>query len=164
MDERLKRISETLHNIADEAYNEGFEKGSANAYDCSWEKGVRDAWEYVEKNVNEILKDRDITWLETAKRVKRFFTDLDPVSYTKDYVEERNKRDLAETEPIEVRDYVIDKSGRELLVTCIKGDVVYAIDRTGAHLYLYAMSDLTKTGKKVRVRAEKEYRVKEERM
>ena len=68
-----------------------------------------------------------------------------------------------QTEDIKPRDIVADKSGREMLVTCVKGNTVYCINRAGEDFYVYAMSELTKTGKRMKVSVEKEYRVKEQK-
>lgn len=193
MDERLKHISETLHNIADEAYNEGFEKGSANTQNCSWEKGVREAWECVIKTLEMLGTEHDIPRDERSvmRAMAQTFEHTDAVEHTRSYVEARNTlghmrlngqplkvtfakmndcehKEQAEDiklEPITSGDVVLDSRGRERCVTCVDGNTVYALDtEVGKNLYVYAMSELTKTGKKVRVRVEKEYRVKEERM
>lgn len=148
--EQIDRINELTLNLCNDAYNKGFEAGTKTMQECSWEKGVRDAWEYITKKVDEIADGSELfeTGAEMFTLVKMLH-DLDPVIYTKDYVDSRNKEDLAKTEPIEVGDIVIRPDGEERLVTQVVGDFIYTFDhQQGADLTVCTRNELTKTGKK----------------
>lgn len=149
--QEIKHIAETLYGYMDVAYDEGFEAGVKTTQECSWEKGVRDAWEYIK----HMALDNGCTFDYPSEEwdFAKFLIDLDPVMYTKDYVEERNRKDLAKTEPIEVGDIVIQPDGEERLVTQVVGDFIYIFDyKNGTDLRVCTRNELTKTGKKAVVK------------
>lgn len=151
--QEIKHIAETLYGYMDVAYDEGFEAGTKTMQECSWEKGVRDAWEYIRHKVDEIYDGNLISWSQSIEGVQVFLHDLDPVIYTKDYVDSRNKKDLAKTEPIEVGDIVTRYDGEERMVTYIDKDFVYTLNlEDGRDLLVCTHGELTKTGKKAVVK------------
>lgn len=149
---RIKHISETICNLLDEAYNEGFEAGTLSVQECSWEKGVRDAWEYIGYMADEIAVDTT-SYEAEAHGLRRVIHDFDPVIYTKAYVESRNKEDLAKTEPIEKGDVVTDGHGEECVVLYVNSttDGVYVMNKDES-VHYWSMIALTKTGKKAVVK------------
>lgn len=147
--QEIKHIAETLYGYMDVAYDEGFEAGTKTMQECSWEKGVRDAWEYIRHKVDEIYDSNLISWSQSIEGVQVFLHDLDPVIYTKDYVDSRNKEEFAKTKPIEVGDIVTLHDGEERMVTYIDKDFVYTLDlKNGRALLVCTFSELTKTGRK----------------
>lgn len=145
--QEIKHISETVYGYMQEAYDEGFEDGAKTTQECSWEKGVRDAWEYIKHKSDEFLGEDEVP--SQLWGFIRVLHDLDPVIYTKGFVEERNKEELAKTEPIEVGDIVTWHGGEERMVTYIDNDFVYTLDlKNGRGLLVYTHGELTKTGKK----------------
>ena len=152
--QEIKHIAETLYGYMDVAYDEGFEDGVKTTQECSWEKGVRDAWEYIRRKVDEMYDNNLISWTQTVEGVQGFLHNLDPVIYTKDYVDSRNKEELAKTKPIEVGDVVIDADGKERVVIHIsEDDFVYAINiKDSNDLFVEIPYSLKKTGKKAVVK------------
>lgn len=146
--QEIKHISETVYGFMQEAYDEGFEDGVKTTQECSWEKGVRDAWEYIRSRMT-LEEALDMTDKSRWYGLMNTLDDLDPVIYTKDYVDSRNKEDLAKTEPIEVGDVVTRYDGRERMVTYIDKDFVYTLDlENGRDSLVCTFGELTKTGKK----------------
>lgn len=148
--QEIKHIAETLYGYMEVAYDEGFEDGVKTTQECSWEKGVRDAWEYI-RNRTELFDNNAHTYAQAINDVKDMLEDLDPVIYTKGYVEERNREELAKTNPIEVGDVVIDEAdGKERVVIHIsENDFVYAINiKDGSDLLVEIPHLLKKTGEK----------------
>lgn len=153
--EQIDRINELTLNLCNDAYNKGFEAGTKTMQECSWEKGVRDAWEYITKKADEIADGSELfeTGAEIFTLVKMLH-DLDPVIYTKDYVDSRNKEELAKTEPIEVGDVVIDADGKERVVIHItESEFAYALNiKDSSDLLVEILYSLKKTGKKAVVK------------
>ena len=146
--QEIKHIAETLYGYMEVAYDEGFEDGVKTTQECSWKKGVIDAWEYI-RNRTELFDSNAHTYAQAINDVKDMLEDLDPVIYTKNYVEERNKEELAKTKPIEVGDIVTRYDGRERMVTYIDKDFVYTLDlKNGRDLLVCMRGELTKTDKK----------------
>lgn len=151
--EQIDRINELTLNLCNDAYNKGFEAGTESIQECSWEKGVRDAWEYIRHKADELYDDNLISWSQSIEEVQDFLHNLDPVIYTKDYVDSRKKEDLAKAEPIEVGDIVTRYDGEERLVTYIDKDFVYTLNlEDGRDLLVCTFGELTKTGKKAVVK------------
>ena len=147
-----KHIADTIYGYMQEAYDEGFEAGAKTMQECSWEKGVRDAWEYIRSRA-ESFNSNAHTYAQAINDVVDMLEDLDPVSYTKDYVEERSREELAKTEPIEVGDIVTRYDGEERMVTYIDKDFVYTLNlKNGRDLLVCTFGELTKTGKKAVVK------------
>ena len=147
--QEIKHISETVYGYMQEAYDEGFEDGVKTKQEYSWEKGVRDAWEYIKHKVDEIYDSNLISWSQSIEGVQVFLHDLDPVIYTKDYVDSRNKEELAKTKPIEVGDIVTRHNGEECVVTYVDKDFVYTLNlEDGRDLSVRTHGELTKTGRK----------------
>lgn len=153
--QEIKHISETVYGYMQEAYDEGFEAGTKTMQECSWEKGVRDAWEYITKKADEIADGSELfeTGAEMFTLVKMLHN-LDPVIYTKDYVDSRNKEELAKTKPIEVGDVVIDADGKERVVIHItESEFAYALNiKDSSDLLVEILYSLKKTGKKAVVK------------
>ena len=148
---KIKHISEIICNLCDESYNDGFEAGTKTTQECSWEKGVRDAWEYIKHKVDEYHEmDGYYDYPSIEMKCVQFLHDFDPVIYTKGFVEERNKEDLAKTEPIEVGDVVVDANGKERVAVHIsENEFVYAINiKDGNDLLVEFPYSLKKTGEK----------------
>lgn len=149
--QEIKHISETVYGYMQEAYDEGFEDGVKTTQECSWEKGVRDAWEYLKFKSDELLAENEVP--SQLWGFIRVLHDLDPVIYTKGFVEERNKEELAKTEPIEVGDIVTRYDGEERMVTYIDKDFVYTLNlKNGRDLLVCTFGELTKTGEKAVVK------------
>lgn len=144
---RIKHISETICNLCDEAYNEGFEAGTKSVQECSWERGVRDAWEYIKHKSDELLGEDEVP--SQLWGFIRVLHDLDPVIYTKGFVEERNKEDLTKTEPIKKGDVVADGHGEECVVLYVNSitDCAYVMNKDES-VHYWSVKGLTKTGKK----------------
>lgn len=151
--QEIKHISETVYGYMQEAYDEGFEDGVKTTQECSWEKGVRDAWEYLKHMADEIAVDTT-SYESEVRQLSGVIHNLDPVIYTKDYVEKRNKEDLAKTEPIEVGDVVIDADGKERVVIHItESEFAYALNiKDSSDLLVEILYSLKKTGKKAVVK------------
>lgn len=152
--QEIKHISETVYGYMQEAYDEGFEAGTKTMQECSWEKGVSDAWECIRRKVDEIYDSNLISWSQGIEGVQVFLHDLDPVTYTKDYIDSRNKEELAKTKPIEIGDVVIDADGKERVVIHIsENEFVYAINiKDGSDLLVEIPYSLKKTGEKAVVK------------
>lgn len=148
--QEIKHIAETLYGYMDVAYDDGFEAGVKTMQERSWEKGVRDAWEYITHMVDKYSGGISMGEMKMVG----FLHDLDPVIYTKDYVDSRNKEELAKTKPIEVGDVVIDADGKERVVIHIsEDDFVYAINiKDSNDLLVEIPYSLKKTGKKAVVK------------
>lgn len=148
--QEIKHIAETIYGHMDEAYNEGFEAGTKTMQECAWEKGVRDAWEFIKHNVDEYSGGVSLKEM----RMVGFLHDLDPVMYTKEYVENRDKEDAEKTEPIEVGDVVTSDDGEERMVTYIeKGGYVHTLNlQDSRDTLIYTLGELKKTGKKAVIR------------
>lgn len=148
--QEIKHISETVYEYMQEAYDEGFEAGVKTTQKCSWEKGVRDAWEYITHMVDKYSGEVGVGEM----RMIGFLHDLDPVIYTKDYVDSKNREELAKTEPIEVGDVVIGADGKARVVIHIsENDFVYAINiKDSSDLLVEIPYLLKKTGEKAVVR------------
>jgi hypothetical protein len=151
-EKEIKHISETVYGYMQEAYDEGFEDGVKTTQECSWEKGVRDAWDYLKSKSDEFLGEDEVP--SQLWGFIRVLHDLDPVIYTKGFVEERNKEELAKTKPIEVGDVVIDADGKERVVIHIsEDDFVYAINiKDSNDLLVEIPYSFKKTGKKAVVK------------
>ena len=89
--EQIDRINKLTLNLCNDAYNKGFEAGTESIQECSWEKGVRDAWEYLKHMADEIAVDTT-SYESEVRQLSGVIHNLDPVIYTKDYVESRNKK------------------------------------------------------------------------
>lgn len=141
-----KHIADTIYGYMQEAYDEGFEAGAKTAQECSWEKGVRDAWEFIKHNVDEYSGGVSLKEM----RMVGFLHDLDPVMYTKEYVENRDREDAKKTEPIEVGDVVTCDDGEERMVIHIEKDgYVHTLNLEDYRDTLICMlGELKKTGKK----------------
>lgn len=149
--QEIKHIAETLYGYMEVAYDEGFEAGVKTTQECFWEKGVRDAWEYIKHKSDEFLGENEVP--SQLWGFIRVLHDLDPVIYTKGFVEERNKEDLAKTEPIEVGDIVTRHDGEERMVTYIDKDFVYTLNlEDGRDILVCTHGELTRTGKKAVVK------------
>ena len=151
--QEIKHIAETLYGYMDVAYDEGFEAGTKTMQECSWEKGVRDAWEYLKHMADEIAVDTT-SYESEVRQLSGVIHNLDPVIYTKDYVDSKNKEELAKTEPIEVGDVVIGADGKARVVIHIsENDFVYAINvKDSSDLLVEIPHLLKKTGEKAVVR------------
>lgn len=152
--QEIKHISETVYGYMQEAYDEGFEAGVKTTQECSWEKGVRDAWEYLKHMADEIAVDTT-SYESEVRQLSGVIHNLDPVIYTKGYVDSRNREELAKTKPIEIGDVVIDEAdGKERVVIHIsEDDFVYAINiKDSSDLLVGIPYSFKKTGKKAVVK------------
>lgn len=111
-----------IENLERKAYNKGYADGKKDAKtlteaeeSCSWSKGVMDAWEYLADRFENV---HDECGIFAVSAMRDLFVDLDPVSYVKAFVEERNKGKLQKEEKYvpQENDLVLDPSGNECIV------------------------------------------------
>lgn len=90
--EEVKHIAETIYGYMQEAYDDGFEDGAKSRQECSWEKGVRDAWECAIHTLDMLGKDTDIPRNERAvmRAIAHTFEHSDAVEFTRSFVEMKN--------------------------------------------------------------------------
>lgn len=122
-----KNMHEEIDNLVRKAYNEGFVDGKNTVHsmgNCSWEKGVQDAWDCVINTIE--LMSRDCDMKKEDRIVFRALTKAlesdDPIDFTRSFVEIRNLEaddEEDEEDELEVGDLVTDPSGNECIVTNI---------------------------------------------
>ena len=125
-----KNMHEEISNIVRKAYLEGYAKGCEECKDtvnnCSWEKGVMDAWEAIidiTMGIADSIVSIDGEPFDSDKKcltaLAKVLASKDSVHDTRWYVEERN-RGLYEEDEVyipEVGDIVLDPSGNNCVVT-----------------------------------------------
>lgn len=117
-----RNMHEEIDNLVRKAYTEGRQDGMKEhkaVNDCSWAKGVEDAWDCIINLLNTLGKDKDIKSDERAvmRAVAHTLEHTDAVDHTRSYVGVKNLKSDDEDKPIEVGDVVLDKSGNECVVT-----------------------------------------------
>lgn len=148
----IEDIKEIINNdaehLVEHIYSEGFEAG-VKTRECSWEKGVKDAWEYISHTAHSFVSKAH-TDAQAVNDILDLLDDLDPVSYTRWYVETRNSKDEAET--FAVGDIVTDFSGEECYVTHTEEEDSVAVMYADGRVENWKPETLEKTGRRAIVR------------
>lgn len=151
-----KNMHSEIESLVRKAYNEGKEDGkkiSASIGNCSWKKGVTDAWECIIQLLNTLGKDEDIKADERAvmRTIAHSFEHTDVVDHTRSYVEMRNLDADTEEEnkPIEVGDVVLDRSGHRCVVTNTDTHIHVIYPQNGKTMKWDKRAKFTQTGKRV---------------
>ena len=112
-----------IKNLVRKAYTEGRQDGMKEhkaVSDCSWAKGVEDAWECIIDMLKMLGKDGDIASDDRTvmRAIARTLENTNAIDRTRSYVGIKNlKPYVEEDKPIEVGDVVLDPSGNECVIT-----------------------------------------------
>ena len=144
-----------IKNLVRKAYTEGRQDGMKEhkaVSDCSWAKGVEDAWECIIDMLKMLGKDGDIASDDRTvmRAVARTLENTDAIDHTRSYVGIKNlKIDVKEDKPIEVGDVVLDKSGNECVVTNADTHIHVIYPQNGKTKKWDKRAEFKQTGKRV---------------
>ena len=150
-----QNMCDEIKNLVRKAYTEGRQDGMKEhkaISNCSWAKGVEDAWECIVNLLNTLGKDDDIKSDERAvmRAVAHTLEHTDAVDHTRSYVGIKNlKIDVKEDKPIEVGDVVLDKSGNECVVTNTDTHIHVIYPSNGKTMKWDKRAKFEQTGKRV---------------
>ena len=149
-----RNMHEEIDNLVRKAYTEGRQDGMREhkaVNDCSWAKGVEDAWECIINLLNSLGKDEDIKPDERAvmRAVAHTLEHTDAVGHTRSYVGVKNLKSDDEDKPIEVGDVVLDKSGNECVVTNTDTHIHVIYPQNGKTMKWDKRAKFEQTGKRV---------------
>lgn len=149
-----RNMHEEIDNLVRKAYTEGRQDGMKEhkaVNDCSWAKGVEDAWDCIINLLNTLGKDKDIKSDERAvmRAVAHTLEHTDAVDHTRSYVGVKNLKSDDEDKPIEVGDVVLDKSGNECVVTNTDTHIHVIYPSNGKTMKWDKRAEFKQTGKRV---------------
>lgn len=108
-----------------------------------WEKGVRDAWDYLRFKAKEIESDAFVYGSRWGK-ITHILDDLDPVIYTLAFARNRDKE---EDDEFREGDIVTDFEGEECIITHVEEESIAVVYYDG-RVENWMPNTLTKTGKR----------------
>lgn len=150
-----RNMHEEIDNLVRKAYTEGRQDGMKEhkaVNECSWAKGVEDAWGCIIDMLKMLGKDGDIASDDRTvmRAVAHTLEHTDAVDHTRSYVGIKNlKVDVKEDKPIEVGDVVLDKSGNECVVTNADTHIHVIYPRNGKTMKWDKRAKFEQTGKRV---------------
>jgi len=136
---RMQEARRILNGDYDECYKEYAKEEKEDA----WEKGVRDAWDYLRFKTAQLEVEHafDSTKWQTLRNI---LDDLDPVIYTKAFALDRDEK---EDDGFREGDIVTDFEGEECIITHVTGESIAVVYYDG-RVENWMPNTLTKTGKR----------------
>lgn len=136
---RMQEARRILNGDYDECYKEYAKEAKEDA----WEKGVRDAWDYLRSKAKDIESDASVYGSRWGK-ITHILDDLDPVIYTIAFVRNRDKD---EDDGFNEGDIVTDFAGEECIITHVEEESIAVVYYDGK-VENWMPNTLTKTGKR----------------